>query len=155
MGFSEDAIDILRGMGLRITGPRRAILGLLEKTQQPLSAPEVHKRLQVTLKQTTVDRISVYRNLITLERAGLVHRVPPKGDFLVCTHRQCRSDQCSSEHHLLTWCESCSKVEEVGIPDNMLEPLYRHIRKKYKFIAEEHLVQVSGTCQSCCTRNGK
>lgn len=150
MGFTEDAIDVLRGKGCRITAPRRAILELLENTTQPLSAPELHKQLKAVMKSKPVDRISVYRNLVMLEQAGLVHRVPPKGDFLVCTHHHC-----GYRYHVLMRCEFCQKVEEVGVPENLLKPLYSHIRRKHWLMPEEHLLQVAGSCESCAQKSSE
>ena len=60
----------LRAAGLRVTGPRIAVLRQLTQARTPLSHAEVCER--VTL--AGMDRATVYRNLMDLADAGLLRR---------------------------------------------------------------------------------
>jgi len=61
---------ILRDAGLRKTGPRLAVLEVLERAKSPLS----HGDVAGELDDETLDQATVYRNLIALTEAGLVRR---------------------------------------------------------------------------------
>ena len=62
-----EAVAALRARGLRLSGARRLVLEALYATDAPLSAEEI--------AEGTGDLASVYRNLETLERLGLVQHV--------------------------------------------------------------------------------
>jgi Fur family ferric uptake transcriptional regulator len=61
---------VLHDAGLRKTGPRLAVLGVLERAKSPLSHADVADELD----DETLDRATVYRNLMALTEAGLVRR---------------------------------------------------------------------------------
>jgi Fur family transcriptional regulator, ferric uptake regulator len=60
----------LRDAGLRKTGPRLAVLAVLERAKAPLS----HADVAEALANDGFDRATVYRNLIALTEVGLVRR---------------------------------------------------------------------------------
>ena len=61
---------VLHDAGLRRTGPRLAVLEVLEAAKSPLS----HADVADELVDDTLDRATVYRNLMALTEAGLVRR---------------------------------------------------------------------------------
>jgi Fur family ferric uptake transcriptional regulator len=61
---------VLRDAGLRKTGPRLAVLQVLEGAKSPLS----HADVADALDDETLDRATVYRNLMALTEAGIVRR---------------------------------------------------------------------------------
>ncbi len=61
---------ILREAGLRTTGPRRAVLEVLERATSPLS----HADVADALDDESLDKVTVYRNLMALTDAGLARR---------------------------------------------------------------------------------
>jgi Fur family ferric uptake transcriptional regulator len=61
---------VLRDAGLRSTRPRLAVLEALERAKAPLS----HGDVADALEDETLDRATVYRNLMALTEAGLVRR---------------------------------------------------------------------------------
>ena len=68
----SEAVSALRARGLRLSGARRVVLEALYATDAPLSAEQIAEgrgALPVS------DLASVYRNLETLERVGLVQHV--------------------------------------------------------------------------------
>ena len=68
-----DALAVLRAHGLRLTGARRVVLEALFALDRPVSAEEIAAGLDGELPVS--DLGSVYRNLETLERVGLVRHV--------------------------------------------------------------------------------
>lgn len=70
-GVSLDQLKkSIRGVGLRSTAPRMAVLKRLHAATQPVS----HGELVDTLADEGMDRTTVYRNLVDLTDAGLVRR---------------------------------------------------------------------------------
>lgn len=62
--------DMLSARGLRVTGPRLAVLRELSTHGPPISHPELAERLA----DRGLDRVTVYRNLLALMEAGLLVR---------------------------------------------------------------------------------
>ena len=86
----------LHECGLRCTEPRRCIVEALEK------GPHTHAQL---LEATGLDRVTVYRNLQALQKAGLVYRVPVEGSENV--YVLCRE---GNSFHAHFFCERCHRA---------------------------------------------
>lgn len=91
----DAALGVLRDRGMRASAARRLVLGTLYAADRPLTAEEIAGGLDGQMPRS--DRASVYRNLETLEHAGLVHHVhlghgpglyeladEPQHEYLVC-----------------------------------------------------------------------
>mgnify|MGYP000658955036 CR=1 FL=1 len=148
--FAEEASQVLAAAGLRVTRPRRAVVELLERSQIPLDAAEVHKHLRD--QGVSVDRASVYRVLSVLEEHGLVHRVLSTNGFMAChppTHvhinGQTEPKDVSCHHHVV--CRQCRRGYEIHC-DGM-EELLRAISGVTGFKVERHTLEVSGLCREC------
>lgn len=68
-----DHAALLKGAGLRVTAARVAILDVLCHAEKALDAQQVVARLAAGAPET--DRVTVYRTLGALARAGIAHRV--------------------------------------------------------------------------------
>jgi Fe2+ or Zn2+ uptake regulation protein len=68
-----DALAVVRAHGLRLTGARRLVLEALFGVDRPVSADEIAGGLGGVLPAS--DLASVYRNLETLERLGLIRHL--------------------------------------------------------------------------------
>ena len=66
----DEALKTLRAAGLRLTGPRRAILEALLDAAGPLSAEDVHAHTRAAGPSS--DLSTVYRNLNAFVEAGLL-----------------------------------------------------------------------------------
>jgi Fur family ferric uptake transcriptional regulator len=64
------AREALEARGLRVTGPRVSVLIALREMSGPVS----HAELADKLADATIDRATVYRNLLALTEVGLVRR---------------------------------------------------------------------------------
>lgn len=67
-----DLNERLRGLGLRMTGPRRVILEVLQAADDHPDVEEIHRR--VTAKAKGINLATVYRTLSLLAEHGLIER---------------------------------------------------------------------------------
>jgi len=70
----SDSAARLRGAGLKVTGPRLAILALLEQDPHHPSAEELHRALRGGHPSLSLS--TVYMTLAAFVRSGLVRRMP-------------------------------------------------------------------------------
>ncbi|MEY4544719.1 MAG: hypothetical protein RL685_914 [Pseudomonadota bacterium] len=62
--------QVLVDHGFRVTGQRLQVLRELTKLRNPISHPELSERLA----GTALDRVTIYRNLLSLTKAGVLVR---------------------------------------------------------------------------------
>lgn len=67
----ERAIEMLRAVATRVTGGRIAVIDLLLRRSEPLSAGEILEGLGASAP----DRVTVYRCLASLAKAGILQEV--------------------------------------------------------------------------------
>ena len=60
----------LRATGRRMTRTRQAVLALLQRTRQPISATEIFEQLHQ--EKVAIDLVTVYRTVHVLKELGLV-----------------------------------------------------------------------------------
>lgn len=112
---------LLSDAGLRATRQRLVVLELLFREGSPLSHAEILSKLEEHL-----DRVTLYRTLETLKKAGIVHQVQGiDGVWRFCAH-DAEAAGCPGDHaHFL--CLSCGrmfcltdqKMPRVEVPDGM------------------------------------
>lgn len=99
--------ELLRQRGLRVTGPRVAVLAYLASTDSHPTAEEVETA--VNAGGPVLSRASVYNVLHSLTRSGLVADMSSKDG-------PARYDAHVAPHHHLV-CRACGKVEDVPWED--------------------------------------
>ena len=100
----ERLAERIRGAGLKVSGPRLAILDQLERDASHPTAEEVLAALAV--KHPSLSLSTVYKTLQTFLEAGLCRRVMGDGARL-------RVDGMTEPHdHAL--CRSCGRIFDVG-----------------------------------------
>ncbi len=127
---------LLKERGLRVTGPRVAVLAYLATTDRHPTAEEVESA--VNSGGPVLSRASVYNVLHSLVKAGLatglsVDDGPARYDARIGLH-----------HHLV--CRSCGRVEDVawedfGVAERGVLPDGRDVRPL--------AVTLDGTCAVC------
>lgn len=135
------ATSRLRAVGQRYTAGRRSLVALLEATDRPLSMPDI---LQA---DRDLAQSSVYRNLVVLEQAGVVHRIVTNGEF---ARYELAEDLAGHHHH--TICTSCGAVGDFTVPDALereLDAVLRRVARKQRFRAEGHRLDLVGLCPTC------
>ena len=97
--------QLLRAAGLRKTRARKVVLQVLAKTERPLS----HQEIAMQPEASFLERVTLYRTLTTLRKAGLLHRVRGiDGVWRFRSHRA-RSGKCGGNHiHFM--CLECNKM---------------------------------------------
>ena len=88
----DTAAHRLRGVGQRLTSNREALVDTLADATRPLTIPEILDR------RKRLAQSSVYRNLVVLEDAGIVHRVLGAGEF---ARWELAEDLTGHHHHLI------------------------------------------------------
>jgi len=135
----ESEIDtLLRGRGLRRTMPRVAVLRFLKQNPRPLS----HGEIAEALEPESLDRATVYRNLIDLSDAGIVVR-RDLGDH-VWRFELRRADDDTGHPHFV--CSACGGI--TCLPDDAVKIIPP--RKAPRALREKDVaVELRGICDAC------
>jgi Fur family ferric uptake transcriptional regulator len=134
----NSAIAVLRKQGLRVSAARRRTIETLYGSDRPLTAEGVAER-----SGAGADVASVYRNLETLERAGLVrHFHLGHGPGLYAPARAEQPD------YLV--CESCGEFQP--LEPRALDRVRTLIRREFGFSARFNHFPIAGLCARCAAR---
>ncbi|MGH2910616.1 MAG: Fur family transcriptional regulator [Solirubrobacteraceae bacterium] len=128
-----DAVEALRERGLRISTARRLVLEALYATATPVSAPQLARDLGL-------EESSVYRNLESLERHGMVRHVHlghGPGLYVRAGHDEAE----------YLFCERCEKV--VAVPPRELDAVRRQISRQFGHHARFTHFAIVGLCERC------
>jgi Fur family transcriptional regulator, ferric uptake regulator len=131
----EGALAILREQGLRVSSARRLVLQSLFAGDGPASAEAIAGRTGLAL-----DLASVYRNLETLERVGIVQHVHlghGPGLYTLAGARE--------REYLV--CDRCGRVEAVEA--DRLERTRDAIRADFGYEARLTHFPIVGICADC------
>jgi len=135
----EEALEILRQNGLRITQPRRGILETLSRRHGPLPIEEIHRELESGL----CDLATVYRCLAAFEKLAIVRR----SHFHDGTSLYELNLGPDHHHHIV--CKSCQKVESLDFC--VVEGLERLVRDRgYSNVS--HMLEFFGVCADCAEK---
>ncbi len=131
----------------RWTGARQEVFDLLVKTEQHLSAQDIHRLCQDA--NSDIGLTTIYRTLELLDKAGLVGRVHSGDGHTRFEYR--RSAQADHHHHLI--CTGCGQIlnyrdfeqEELELVRRTEELLAR----KHGFLIRDHNIEFIGLCPEC------
>ena len=130
---------ILRGIKLKATPKRIAILEILADEPGYMSPEEIWRRMHKRFARTGLP--TVYRNLEELSVSGVVMKI-------VHPDRRLYYYFCpNSEHHHHFVCISCRKVEDLMFCG--LDAIEKEVRRDLKGTVVSHLLQVYGRCREC------
>ena len=135
------AVAALRARGLRLSGARHAVLAALYATDEPLSAEQI---AEGGGDAPPSDLASVYRNLETLERLGLVQHVHLGHG----AGRYVRAG-CEREHLV---CERCGANQ--AVPPESLDGVRAAVRAATGFEARFSHFPIVGLCPRCAAAGG-
>jgi Fur family ferric uptake transcriptional regulator len=128
----------IRGAGLRATLQRIAVLRVLNESASPLSHGDVSTRLSAP----TEARSTIYRNLISLARVGLVRRVN-RGERVWRFELIRDAPHARAHPHFV--CTSCGRIS--CLPE--LRVIVRRPVAPRAIALGHYEVQVRGICDSC------
>ncbi|MDB5260518.1 MAG: fur [Candidatus Nomurabacteria bacterium] len=135
----EDIITLLQEAGLRVTHHRTSVLSFLVKQRAPVTVYEMIDSLR---KKEGIDQATVYRNLTSLQEAGLIKR----SDFNH-GHAHYEFETGRPSHQLVcNNCETIEKIDGISIDDTVKKMLKKS--KKFKRTTT-HSMEIYGLCKSC------
>lgn len=135
-----DVNDEIRASGKRMTRTRRAVLSVLEQSQYPLSPTELYAQLKK--RKVAIDLVTVYRNLVTLKKLGLVTQLE------LHQEGQARYEMKEGrQHHHHIRCKSCGRIADLLLCP--LKKLTAVIEKETRFVVGDHSLEFSGWCPRC------
>ncbi|HTY77059.1 MAG TPA: transcriptional repressor [Candidatus Bathyarchaeia archaeon] len=135
----KNADTALRTRGLRLTGPRRAILDVLRGTASHPTAEWVHRA--VRRRRPGVSLGTVYRNLRLLVAEGLAAEIPGP---------HARFDANLAAHHHFT-CVRCGRILDVDGPlaEPHAEALRGRIAARTGLSITHQRIEFFGRCPQC------
>ena len=135
--ISSDVSDQIRGVGLRVTAPRRAVLQWL--VEHPHATVE-QIRAGVAQQLGSVSTQAVYDVLAACTTTGLVRRIEPAG------HAARFERRVGDNHHHMV-CRSCGRTEDVDCVVSMRPCLTPSDDHDYQL--DEAEVVFWGLCPTC------
>ena len=137
---STDLKKGLRAAGHRMTRPRKAVLALLEQTHQPLTAADIHNRLQA--EKVSIDLVTVYRTMNVLKELGLVVQLdlPQEG----VARYELKEGR---KHHHHIQCQICGKIVDLLLCP--IKKINKLIEKQTQFVVDDHTLEFTGLCPHC------
>lgn len=141
--MADNRDQILKKAGLKVTPARLAILKIFLAEEKPLKAEDVFSRL----KNKKVDQATVYRNLDSFEKKGIIKKVDLRKDSTYF--------ELPTRHHHHIVCTGCGTVEDFSVPagksgcwaDEVSKKALRN-SKKFKRI-QDHSLELFGACKEC------
>ena len=144
VGGEAASATALRGVGLRLTGPRRLVLDVVRGTDTHPTAEAVHQLVRRRLPRVSLG--TVYRNLRLLVTLGLVQELPGP---------HARFDGNLRDHHHFT-CLACGRIADVDGP--LTEPhsraLVSRVASSGGFNVTHHRIEFYGRCAACRKKRG-
>ena len=130
--------DRLRGAGLRVTGPRVAVLRVLDASDDHPRVDQIIERVRTS--GVSISTQATYDVCEALYSAGLARRIEPAG-----SPARFESRTSDNHHHLV--CRSCGAAVDVDCAvgeTGCLEPSDRR-----GFVVDEAEVTYWGLCPAC------
>ena len=138
-----DAVALaLQRAGQRSTPTRDALVAVLATAHRPMSIPEI------LAAGDGLAQSSVYRNLVVLEQAGVVHRIVTNAEFA----RYELAEDLTGDHHHHLICTECGGVEDVPAAPGIEQALHHavhEIERATGFATVAHRIDLVGRCRTC------
>jgi Fur family ferric uptake transcriptional regulator len=117
------------------------LLDALVHEARPLTIPEILEH------RPELAQSSVYRNLVVLEEADVVHRVVGTDEF---ARWELTEDLAGHHHHLI--CAQCGRVEDVPASaglERSVAAAAAAITRTTGFRTQHHRLDLVGVCENC------
>ncbi|HKA61650.1 MAG TPA: Fur family transcriptional regulator [Methylomirabilota bacterium] len=133
------AAAALRGVGLRLTAPRRLVLEVVRGSNAHPTAEAVHQMVRCRLPRVSLG--TVYRNLRVLVAQGLVKELPGPHTRFDCN--------LSDHHHFI--CLACGRITDVAgaLTERYSRPLVSRVASSGGFSVTHHQIEFYGRCATC------
>jgi Fe2+ or Zn2+ uptake regulation protein len=141
LDLRETVATRLRSVNQRLTTNRASIVDLLAGATRPLTITEI------LAAGDGLAQSSVYRNLVVLEQAGVVHRIVTHDEF---ARFELAEELTGHHHHLI--CSQCGMVEDVpasaGLEESVQDAVAQ-IKRSTGFTTDHHRIDLVGRCANC------
>lgn len=137
----KNALDILKGKGIRLTPQRYAILAYLYKTDSHPTADEIFKALEKDYPNMSI--ATVYNNLKVFLDIGLIEE-------LLFGDNSSRFEVKHSQHYHVI-CTICGKIEDYI--SSCLSDMENLVSNEKGFFIKSHKAEFFGTCNNCQIKN--
>jgi Fur family transcriptional regulator, ferric uptake regulator len=128
--------------GIRMTGPRRAILSVMETANKHLDASQILRKAQRI--DASVDRSTVYRTLRLLKRQGLIDEL----DLMhINGEGHYYERKLGGRDHIHMACLRCGKIME--FVSDQFEKLKQQVEKDCRFRVLISRLEMGGYCSTC------
>lgn len=136
----ESCIEKMARSDLRETATRRSVLRILHETAIPLAAPDIVLRCHAAGRPA--NKTTIYRDLVSLERAGVIRRV-------ILSDRKQHFELTERGHHHHFVCLECDRVEDILVDEHNLEKQATHLAQQKGFSVYRHSLEFFGLCKMC------
>jgi Fe2+ or Zn2+ uptake regulation protein len=123
------------------TSGRRSLVEILLQIGRPVTVPEIRRR------RTGLTQSSVYRNLVGLERVGVVRLVTMDREH-ACF--EIHEDFIGHHHHLI--CVRCGSIADFRVPkagERALDRMLSRAARSTRFRITDHRLDAVGVCAAC------
>ena len=140
-GIRQETQRLLGSAGLRRTGPRLAVLGVLLEEGRPVT----HEQITAKLAEAAPNKVTIYRVLESFVEAGLVHRafLTERAQHFELADR-CTASQCHP-HFTCTSCDQTHCFTDAALPMT---------KSPRGFTILHQRVQLEGLCPNCSEKTG-
>lgn len=132
---------LLAQRGIRMTGPRRAILCVIETANKHLDASQILRKAQKS--DPSVDRSTVYRTLGLLKRQGLIDEL----DLMHLNGEGHYYERKLGQDHIHMACLRCGKITE--FVSERFDSLKSQLEQECRFRIVVARLEVGGYCTEC------
>lgn len=132
---------VLRARGQRVTHPRLLVHRHVRRTEQHVTAEQVHHALTEDLP--SLSAATIYSTLDVLEELGFVRRMSTPGGTTVYDSRV------DDHHHAI--CRTCGRIEDVDARVRTAAAVAA--AEARGFVVDHAEVQLSGQCAACAAAN--
>ncbi len=132
---------LLAQRGIRMTGPRRAILNVIEIANKHLDASQILRKAQKS--DPSVDRSTVYRTLGLLKRHGLIDEL----DLMHLNGEGHYYERKLGQDHIHMACLRCGKITE--FVSERFDSLKSQLEQECRFRILVARLEVGGYCTAC------
>ena len=138
----------IRGYGYRMTVQREAVLEVMTKSREHLSAEDIYHQLHKIYPN--IGLTTIYRTLELLVDTGLVYKFD-FGDGRARYEISEGPDSHDHHHHLV--CTCCGRIinytDFIDKEIELLKETEKGLSKKFNFKITNHLIQFYGLCEKC------
>lgn len=137
--FDEASLkQLIRSMGLKVTGQRVLILQALHQGRAHVTAQELYETVHT--EDASIGFATVYRFLRDLAGAGIVTELRMGG-------ASARYEIAPQRHHDHLTCVSCGKICE--FENHEIEELQERVAAQFGFELTSHVLELYGKCRDC------